>query len=161
MESLLHVKFKLNGKEVEVEVPPNMTLLDMLRRKLGVTSVKKGCEVGECGACTVLLNGKPVNSCLVLAPKVNGKEVITVEGLLEDGKLSPIQEAFIEEMAIQCGYCTPGFILVTKALLDENKNPSIDEIKEALSGNLCRCTGYVHIIRAVRKAAEKISKSSL
>lgn len=161
MESLLHVKFKLNGKEVEVEVPPNMTLLDMLRRKLGVTSVKKGCEVGECGACTVLLNGKPVNSCLVLAPKVNGKEVITVEGLLEDGKLSPIQEAFIEEMAIQCGYCTPGFILITKALLDENKNPSIDEIKEALSGNLCRCTGYVHIIRAVRKAAEKISKSSL
>ncbi len=161
MESLLHVKFKLNGKEVEVEVPPNMTLLDMLRRKLGVTSVKKGCEVGECGACTVLLNGKPVNSCLVLAPKVNGKEVITVEGLLEDGKLSPIQEAFIEEMAIQCGYCTPGFILITKALLDENKNPSIDEIKEALSGNLCRCTGYVHIIRAVRKAAEKISKGSL
>ena len=161
MKSLVHVKFKLNGREVEAEVPPNMTLVDMLRLKFGVTSVKKGCGVGECGACTVLLNGKPVNSCLILAPKVNGKEVTTVEGLLEDGKLSPIQEAFIEEMAIQCGYCTPGFILVTKALLDENKNPSIDEIKEALSGNLCRCTGYVHIIRAVRKAAEKISKSSL
>ena len=153
---MVKVEFVLNGERVEAEVPANMTLLDMLREKFRITSVKKGCEVGECGACTVLLDGRPVNSCLVLAPKVDGHEVLTVEGLSKNGKLSPIQEAFVEEMAIQCGYCTPGFIMVSKALLDENRKPSLEEIKEALSGNLCRCTGYVHIIRAVQKAAEKL-----
>lgn len=153
---MVRVSFVLNGEKVEAEVPANMTLLDMLRERFRLTSVKKGCEIGECGACTVLLDGRPVNSCLVLAPKVNGREVLTVEGLSKDGKLSPIQEAFVEEMAIQCGYCTPGFIMVAKALLDENKRPTLEEIKEALSGNLCRCTGYVHIIRAVQRAAEKL-----
>lgn len=154
---MVKVSFTLNGEKVEIDVPANMTLLDMLRERFGITSVKKGCEVGECGACTVLLDGRPVNSCLILAPKVNGREVLTVDGLSRDGKLSPIQEAFVEEMAIQCGYCTPGFIMVAKALLDENRRPSLEEIKEALSGNLCRCTGYIHIIRAVQKAAEKLS----
>ena len=157
MSEEVKVRFRLNGEWVEAVVPPNVTLLDMLRRKFGITSAKRGCDVGECGACTVLLNGKPVNSCLILAPKVLGKDVLTVEGLSKDEKLSPIQEAFIEEMAIQCGFCTPGFIVTVKALLDENRSPSVEEIKEALTGNLCRCTGYIHIIKAVQKAAKKLS----
>ncbi len=153
---MVKISFILNGKRGGTDVPANMTLLAMLRERFGILSVKKGCEVGECGACTVLLDGKPVNSCLILAPKADGHEITTIEGLAKDGKLSPIQEAFVEEMAIQCGYCTPGFIMVSKALLEENENPSLEEIKEALSGNLCRCTGYVHIIRAVQRAVEKL-----
>jgi len=118
--------------------------------------VKRGCEVGECGACTVLLDGKPVNSCLILAARVDGRNIVTVEGLLKDSKLHPIQEAFIEEFAVQCGYCTPGVILTAKALLDINPNPTIAEIKDALSGNLCRCGAYHQIINAILKASEKI-----
>ncbi len=118
--------------------------------------MKRGCEVGECGACTVLLDGKPVNSCLILAARVDGRNIVTVEGLLKDSKLHPIQEAFIEEFAVQCGYCTPGVILTAKALLDINPNPTIAEIKDALSGNLCRCGAYHQIINAILKASEKI-----
>jgi len=156
----LIVSFKLNGELVEVDVPPNMTLLDVLRRKLGILSVKRGCERGECGACTVLINGDPVCSCLVLAPQAEGKEIITLEYLSKNGEIHPIQEAFIEAGAIQCGFCTPGFILTAYALLKRNPNPTIDEIKKALEGNLCRCTGYIKIIEAIQLAAKKLQRYS-
>ncbi|RLG86023.1 MAG: (2Fe-2S)-binding protein, partial [Thermoprotei archaeon] len=139
----MKVRFKLNGRPVEVDVPPNRTLLDVLRRDLGIRSVKRGCERGECGACTVLLNGEPVTSCLILIPQVEGAEVITLEYLHKNGKLHPIQKAFIEAGAVQCGFCTPGFILTAYALLMKNPEPTREEVKKALSGNICRCTGYV------------------
>lgn len=153
---MIRIKFMLNGKPVEVETEPNVTLLDLLRGELRITSVKRGCEVGECGACTVLLDGKPVNSCLILAPTIDGRNIVTVEGLARDGELHPLQEAFIEEFALQCGYCTPGVLLTAKALLDINPKPTIQEIKEALSGNLCRCGAYQQIINAILKASQKI-----
>ena len=149
------VQFTLNGQEVRVETPPAFTLLRLLRERLGLTGTKPGCERGECGACTVLLDGEPVNSCLILAPQVEGREVLTIEGLAEGEKLNPIQEAFIEESAVQCGYCIPGMIMSAKALLNTNPEPSRDEIKTAISGNLCRCTGYAKIIRAIEVAAER------
>ena len=148
------VNLKLNGQSVKRDVAPNETLLDFLRNRLKVTSVKKGCDGGECGACTVLLNGKPVRSCLVLAVQTDDGEVTTLEGLAKQGELNVIQEAFLEKYGFQCGFCTPGMILVTKALLDENPNPTVDEIKEALEGNLCRCTGYEQIIESVFRAVE-------
>jgi len=148
------VNLKLNGQSVKRDVAPNDTLLDFLRNRLKVTSVKKGCDGGECGACTVLLNGKPVRSCLVLAVQTDDGEVTTLEGLAKQGELNVIQEAFLEKYGFQCGFCTPGMILVTKALLDENPNPTVDEIKEALEGNLCRCTGYEQIIESVFRAVE-------
>ncbi len=154
----MKVKFKLNGELVEVDVPPNRTLLDVLRRDLGIKSVKRGCERGECGACTVLLNGKPVTSCLILIPQVEDAEVITLEYLHKNGKLHPIQEAFIEAGAVQCGFCTPGFILTAYALLMKNPEPTREEVKKALSGNICRCTGYVKIIDAVLLAAKKLKE---
>lgn len=152
----MRIRFTLNGRAVEADVPPYITLLDMLREHFRITSVKRGCEVGECGACTVLLNGKPVNSCLILAPKVDGMDVTTVEGLVRDGKPHPIQEAFVEEFAVQCGYCSPGFILTAKALLDRVPKPKLEEIKENLSGNICRCGAYQQIINAILKASERI-----
>lgn len=152
------ITFILNGRLVKVQTEPNITLLDLLREELRITSVKRGCEVGECGACTVLLDGKPVNSCLILAPMVDGRKILTVEGLTRDGKLDPLQESFIEEFAIQCGYCTPGVLLTAKALLDLNPSPTIEEIKEALSGNLCRCGAYQQIIDAVLKTSEKLRR---
>jgi len=155
---LNEITFILNGKLVKVQTEPNITLLDLLREVLRITSVKRGCEVGECGACTVLLDGKPVNSCLILAPMIDGRNILTVEGLTRDGKLDPLQESFIEEFAIQCGYCTPGMILTSKALLDLNPSPTIEEIKEALSGNLCRCGAYQQIIDAVLKTSEKLQR---
>ncbi len=148
------VNFKLNGQSVKRDAAPNETLLDFLRKRLNITSVKKGCDGGECGACTVLLNGKPVRSCLLLAVQTDNAEVTTVEGLAEAGELSAIQEAFLEKYGFQCGFCTPGMILVTKALLDENPDPTVGEIKEALEGNLCRCTGYEQIIESVSRAVE-------
>ncbi len=157
---LIRIKFVLNDKLVEVETEPNVTLLDLLREELRITSVKRGCEVGECGACTVLLDGKPVNSCLILAPTIDGRNIVTVEGLARDGKLHPLQEAFIEEFALQCGYCTPGVLLTAKALLDINPKPTIQEIKEALSGNLCRCGAYQQIINAILKASQKIQNNN-
>jgi len=156
MERLINLK--INGEPYEVRVKSNITLLDLLRDELGLTGTKRGCETGECGACTVLLEGKPVNSCLVLAVEANGKDVLTIEGLAKDDKLHPLQEAFIKEGAVQCGYCTPGMIMSAKALLDENPNPTEEEVKKAIAGNLCRCTGYVKIVKAILAAAEKMRR---
>ena len=130
-----------------------MTLLDFLREDLGLKGTKRGCDSGQCGACTIIMDGKTMNACLVLAIQADGKEILTIEGLSSGGRLHPLQEAFVEEGAVQCGFCVPGMILSAKALLDEKKDPSGEEIREALSGNLCRCTGYVKIIKAVQKAA--------
>jgi len=148
------IHFVLNGKEIEVEVPQNWTLLRLLREKLRLTGTKEGCGIGECGACTVLLDGMPVNACLILVPKVEGRKVETVEGLGSCESLHPLQKSFIDHGAVQCGFCTPGMLMSSKALLDKNPHPSREEIKEAISGNLCRCTGYQQIIEAIEKASE-------
>lgn len=148
------IAFTINGKETEVEVSPTMRLIDVIRDVLNLTGTKEGCGEGECGACTVLIDGKPVNSCLVLVGQVQGKSITTIEGLNQGKELHPLQKAFIEEGAIQCGYCTPGMILSAKALLDENPNPSEEDIKRAISGNLCRCTGYKKIVQAIKVASQ-------
>ena len=148
------IRFKLNDESIARDVYPNETLLDFLRNRVRLTSVKKGCDEGACGACTVLLDGKPVRSCLLLAVQVSDAEVTTIEGLTRRGELTEIQEAFLEKNGFQCGFCTPGMILVAKALLDEKPNPTVDEIKDAFEGNLCRCTGYEQIIESVLRAAE-------
>lgn len=148
------MKFRLNGRAVEREVAANLTLLDFLRHDLRLTSAKKGCDEGECGTCTVLLGGKPVNACLVLAVQAADQEVVTLEGLGADGEPGPTQQAFLDHYGYQCGFCTPGVILVTEALLDRTPAPTEAEIKQALDGNLCRCTGYQQIIESVQKAAE-------
>ncbi|MDP8248826.1 MAG: (2Fe-2S)-binding protein [Candidatus Tritonobacter lacicola] len=155
----VNIEFTLNGAKTKVTVPANMTLVHLLRKELGLTGTKIGCDKGECGACAVLINGKSMNSCLVLAAQVDGKEVTTIEGLENEGKLHPIQEAFIEEGAIQCGYCTPGMVISAKFLLDRNPDPTDDEIKTGISGNLCRCTGYTKIVNAVRAAAQKLKNA--
>ncbi len=151
-------KFIINGKPCEPAIEPNMTLNELLREQLDLTGTKFSCGIGQCGACTVLIDGKPVLSCLTLAITAKEKNILTVEGLAEGTTLHPIQQAFIDCGAIQCGFCTPGMILTAKALLDKNPNPTSEEIKEALSGNLCRCTGYVKIIDAVLAAAQAMSK---
>jgi carbon-monoxide dehydrogenase small subunit len=144
------------NKETEVvEVPSNMTLLQMLREKLVLTGTKNGCTAGECGACTVLLNGEPANSCLVLAAECDGAQIVTVEGLAHNSHLSPIQEAIIKHGGVQCGFCTPGVLISAQALLNRNPQPSEYEIRDALVGNLCRCTGYLRIIEAVKEAADR------
>jgi carbon-monoxide dehydrogenase small subunit len=149
------IKLIINETEYELLVEQNETLAQVIRGpQINLTGTKQGCELGDCGACTILLNNKPVNSCLVLAVQANGSNITTIEGLAKDGKLHPVQQAFIDEGAIQCGFCTPGMILKTKALLDENPSPTRQEIREALTGNLCRCTGYARIVIAVRKAAD-------
>ena len=145
----------INGARERLDVRPNMTLLQMLREKLALTGTKNGCEAGECGACTVLVDGEPVNSCKMLAVAADEREVLTVEGLAPKGQLSPLQEAFVEHNAVQCGFCTPGMLMSAHALLERNPNPTEEQIKQALVGNLCRCTGYVRIIRAVRAAADQ------
>src|SRR5512143_3209052 len=142
-----------NGLE-QVVVPSNMTLLQALRESLSLTGTKNGCSAGECGACTVLMNGEPVNSCMVLAVECEGAHIVTVEGLAHDGQLDPIQAAIIEQGGVQCGFCTPGILLSARALLDRNPHPSEFEIRDALIGNLCRCTGYLRIIDAVEQAAD-------
>ena len=154
------ITLTVNGARERLEVPSNMTLLYMLRDKLGLTGTKNGCEAGECGACTVLLDGEPVNSCMMLAVEADGREVLTVEGLSEGDRLSPLQEAFVEHNAVQCGFCTPGMLMSAHALLARNPHPSEDEIKEALVGNLCRCTGYVRIIDAISTAADAIEAAN-
>ena len=149
------ISVTVNGGKEYLDVPSNMTLLQMLREKLAFTDTKNGCAAGECGACTVLVDGEPVNSCMMLAVEVDGCEVITVEGLAHDEQLSPLQEAFVEHNAVQCGFCTPGVLISAHALLDRNPHPTDEETREALVGNLCRCTGYLRIIRAVQTAVEK------
>jgi len=148
------IQLKVNGDTYEVRVEPWKTLLEVIREDIGLTGTKEACSTGECSSCTVLLNGKPVNSCLILAVEAEGKEIMTVEGLAQGDKLHPLQEAFIKHGAIQCGFCTPGMLLSAKALLDENPRPTEAEVKEAISGNLCRCTGYVKIIEAITEAAQ-------
>lgn len=148
------ISFILNGEPVEVEVESNLTLLEVLRERLELTGTKEGCGMGECGACTVLLNGKAINSCIFPALEVEGKRVTTIEGLMNtQGNLHPLQKAFIENGAIQCGFCTPGMILSAKALLDENPKPTEEEIRNAIAGNICRCTGYLQIIKAIKAAS--------
>lgn len=153
------VNFQLNGKPVCVDGQPHWTLLSVLRDQFGLTGTKKGCEKGECGACTVLMDGKNVNSCLVLIGQIEGKEITTIEGLAKEGKLDGIQRAFAEYGAVQCGYCTPGMILSVKALLDKNPQPTREEIKEGISGNLCRCTGYEQILEAVESMVKGETKN--
>jgi carbon-monoxide dehydrogenase small subunit len=150
----IKVNFVINGKKEEWETPPNISLLELLRDHLGLTGTKNGCEAGECGACTVLLDGRPVYACLVLAPKVDGRDIMTIEGIGEEGKLHPLQEVFLTHGAVQCGFCTPGMILAAKAFLDENPYSSREEIKDAISGNLCRCTGYLQIVEAIEASRE-------
>lgn len=151
------LSFKLNGRMVHVEAPAYVNLLDLLRDTLNVTGPKFGCAQGDCGACTVLLDGEPVNSCLVLALTVEGREVVTIEGIGVPGHPHPLQQAFVDHNGAQCGFCTPGMILSAKALLDENHHPTRQEVTEALEGNICRCTGYQKITEAVLAAAESIS----
>ena len=153
----MKLQLTVNGEKKSIEVKPSETLLELLRR-MGYKSVKFGCGEGFCGACTVILNGRPVNSCLVLAATVDGKEVVTVEDLGDSRNLHPLQVAFMDAGAIQCGFCTPGMLLSAKTLLERKANPSTAEIKEALEGNLCRCTGYIQIIEAVKLAAKRMKE---
>jgi aerobic carbon-monoxide dehydrogenase small subunit len=148
------INVKINNELEQVIVPSNMTLMQMLRESVALTGTKNGCSAGECGACTVLLNGEPVNSCMVLAVECDGAKIVTVEGLAGDKQLDPIQEAIIHEGGVQCGFCIPGVLISSRALLDRNPSPGEDEIREALVGNLCRCTGYVRIIESVKAAAK-------
>ena len=153
------VEVTCNGKKMRVEVEPDMRALDLIRDVLGLTGTKEGCGRGECGACTILVDGRAVNSCLMYAAKLNGRDVITIEGLSGDNdKLHTIQEAFLEEGAVQCGFCTPGMIMSAKGLLDQNPEPCEEEIEEAISGNICRCTGYIKIIKAVKRAAREYKR---
>jgi carbon-monoxide dehydrogenase small subunit len=158
MNRKIDIQFFLNGREIEDAVEPNMVLADFLRLRAGLRGTKKGCGKGECGSCTVLLDGRAVNSCLVLTPQVDGKEVITIEGMGDTGDLHPLQTSFMEHGASQCGFCTPGMLLSAKGLLDENPSPSEQEVRKALSGNLCRCSGYQKITEAILDGAEKIRR---
>ena len=152
----LKVRLKVNGEEHELRVEPQETLLEVVRNRLGLTGTKLSCDMEVCGACTVLLDGKPVSSCTTLAFEARGKEVLTIEGVSQDRKLHPIQEAFIEKGGLQCGFCTPGMILTAKAFLEENPDPTGEEVKEYMHGNLCRCTGYEMIVESILAAAEKM-----
>jgi carbon-monoxide dehydrogenase small subunit len=151
---------KLNGREVQVEVEPAAMLVDVLRDELGLTGTKVGCRAGDCGTCTVIIDGEAMTSCLVPALKVNGREVITIEGLAEGDRLHPLQQAFIDHGAVQCGFCTPGMLLSTKALLDSNPHPTREEIQVAIAGNLCRCTGYEQIIEAIQSVVATVGKEA-
>ena len=154
-----HIKTPVNDVEHEILVDSTLTLLETLRDHLGLTGTKEGCSTGNCGACTVMIDDKSSCSCLVLAPEIDGRKVTTVEGLADHGHLSPVQDAFVENSGLQCGFCTPGFMIAATALLNENPHPTENEIRLKLAGNLCRCTGYDKIVRSVQDAAERLSKS--
>jgi aerobic-type carbon monoxide dehydrogenase small subunit (CoxS/CutS family) len=154
------ITLKVNGTNYRLNIEPRRTLVEVLRENLGLTGTKKSCNEGDCGACTVLMDGRPVASCLVLAMDAQGKEILTIEGLSEGEKLHPIQEAFLKHGAIQCGFCTPGMVMSAKALLDENLEPTTTEIRKAISGNLCRCTGYQHIVDSIMAASKMMQKKS-
>lgn len=158
MTEKVEISFTINGQEREMEVDPSKKLLDFIREDLGLLGTKYGCGSGDCGNCTILVNGKPKTSCIMIAPQIDGKEITTIEGLTENDETHPIQEAFMEAGAIQCGYCTPAMILTTKWLLEKNPNPTRKETKKALSGVLCRCTGYKKIVDAVMLASEKLNE---
>ncbi len=161
MSNTFHLSLTVNGEPVETLVDPAKTLLEVLREDLQLTGTKHGCELGECGACAVLVNGEPVLSCLALAVEATDAHITTIEGITEHGQLHPLQDAFADLGGSQCGYCSPGIILTAKALLDKNPDATSDQIKEALSGNLCRCTGYLQIVESVQKAAEVLRSSSV
>ncbi len=146
------ITLQVNGSLERARVPANMTVLTLLREVLALTGTKNGCSAGECGACTVLMDGEPVNACMVLAVEADGAQIVTVEGLAHDGKLDALQQAFIDLTGVQCGFCTPGMLISARALLNRNPHPSEDDIKDALRGNLCRCTGYTRIVQAVQAA---------
>ena len=154
----VEIVLKVNGINYKVAVEPQRTLVEVLRETLGLTGTKKSCSEGECGACTVLMNGKPATSCLILALDAQGKEITTIEGLSEGEKLHPIQEAFLKHAAIQCGFCTPGMVMSAKAFLDEHPKPTATEVRKAISGNLCRCTGYQQIVDAILAASQTMAK---
>lgn len=151
----MKINFLLNGKKVELETEPCIRLLDLLRDTFNLTGTKEGCGIGECGACTVLFNGKAINSCLILAGQINNSEIITIEGITGNSLLHPLQQNFLKFGAVQCGFCTPGMVLSAYALLKQKQDPSEDEIKDAIAGNLCRCTGYKQIIEAVKETAKE------
>ena len=148
------VTLRVNGESYDLMIAPYRTLLDVLREEIHLTGSKKGCDVGDCGACTVLLDGKPVNACLVVAATADRSEITTIEGLAQDGNLHPLQQAFVKEGAVQCGFCTSGILMSLKALFDRNSSPSVDEVKSAIAGNLCRCTGYTKIFKAVESVIQ-------
>ena len=148
------ISITVNGKAYEISIPPWRTLLEVIREDLKLTGTKEGCGLGECGACTVIMDGQTVNSCLVLATEADGKQITTIEGLADGEKLHPLQQAFVDHGGLQCGFCTPGMIMSAKALLDKNPHPTEDEIKRGIAGNLCRCTGYAKIIESIKAAAE-------
>jgi aerobic-type carbon monoxide dehydrogenase small subunit (CoxS/CutS family) len=154
------IDLNVNGERYRLSVPSHWTLLRVIREQLALTGTKNGCEAGECGACTVLMNGQPVNSCMVLAPEADGADIVTIEGLSEEGRLAPIQEAFVETGSIQCGFCTPGALIAAHALLARNAYPSEDEIREALVGNLCRCTGYGRMVKAIQLVALRAAEAN-
>ena len=157
---MVRVKLTVNTKTRDLEVEPWHTLLHVLREQLGLTGTKKGCDSGQCGACTVLLNGTPILACTTLAVRCEGQEIMTIEGLARGGQLHPLQQAFIDHFGVQCGFCTPGMILNAKALLDNNPNPTEEEVRATISGNMCRCTGYVKPVEAILAAAERMRKAS-
>jgi carbon-monoxide dehydrogenase small subunit len=151
-----NIKLKVNGREYELEVSSSTTLLELIRERLGLTGTKEGCSVGECGACTVIIDGKSVNACLVLALEAEGSEITTIEGLSDGEKLHPLQQSFMDLGGLQCGFCTPGMIMSAKSLLEANPNPSDEEIMKGLEGNFCRCTGYIKIFESVKDAAQRM-----
>ncbi len=157
---LIPISFKVNGTPYEIEVEPHELLLDVIRNRLGLTGVKRSCDVQVCGACTLLLDGRPVSSCTMLAFEARDREILTIEGLAQDGKLHPLQDAFIEYGGLQCGFCTPGMILTAKVLLDENPDPAEEDIIHFMHGNICRCTGYKKIIESIMAAAKKMKGKS-
>lgn len=154
------INFKLNGEDVEVLTPDNITMCDFLRKNMHLTGTKRGCEEGECGACTILLDGAAIDSCLMLAVEADGHEVVTIEGVMKDGVLHPVQKEFIDKWALQCGFCTPGMIMSALSLLHENPHPTEQEIRDGIAGNLCRCTGYTKIVEAINSAAKIMEREA-